>query len=243
MQVTLQFPKSSLTFLIGLNIFLWVVITILSFVAGPRNFEIVYSNLLIGLGAMSSSLVVHAGEVWRIVASLFLHVDILHLGFNMFALYQLGRVIEQYYGGKLLFVFYIVCGIGGSLLSIVFLAPNIPTVGASGAVFGLLGVLIAGSIKKNRYGLDLPFKPSDILPLAVYALLFGFIPGSGVNNFAHIGGLLTGLALGFLFNHQLVVKSKQQEKLSQAMYYLSLIVLIVTYFAVAFSFIQVLFEP
>lgn len=241
MQITVSIPRNIVSALIGLNIFFLAIALILAFIAGSDNFDFAYTKILLALGALTPGAVIGLGEVWRMITSIFLHVDLIHLAVNMIALYQLGKVIHAYYGGRNLFVFYILSGLGGSLFSVLFLAPNVPTVGASGAVFGLLGVLLAGSAKRTPYGLELPFRTVDILPLAIYAFLFGLVPGTGINNFAHLGGLLTGLALGWIFSHQLTtVKQKRQKHISQALAYLCMALLILSYVGVAVNLHTVL---
>lgn len=235
MQIRLGLPKDSLTILIGLNVGVFVLLTALAMLAGPSLFERLYSDLLITFGALNSTLVLQFGQVWRAITSQFLHVDLLHLAFNMFALFQLGRVVRDYYGGRLLWVFYILSGLGAAALSLMFLDPRFPSVGASGAVFGILGVLVAGTVRKNTYGLELPFRLADILPLAIYAFLFGLIPNSGVNNFAHLGGFLTGLLLGWFFSHSMVTwKPKWQTRLEKVLFYATIIFVVIAYlFAIA----------
>ncbi len=179
-----------------------------------------YGLFLYLLGGLRGDWVA-AGDIWRVVTATFLHVDIIHIGANMIALYQLGRILQRYYGGKMLFLSYILCGVAGSLFSLVF-ARDVATVGASGAVFGLIGVLVAGSLKTSRYGVSLPFGLWDILPLAIYSFLVGLTPGSAVNNWAHLGGFLFGLLLGRVFDHSMnLAKRPRIEQAKNVLYYLS----------------------
>jgi len=235
MRMTIKIPLNWFGYILVTNVVLFLLLGVLALLT-PVDFSVIFSRLLISFGALSGLQVMQDGEIWRMVTSLFLHVDFLHLAFNMLAFYQLGRVIYEYYGSKMLLVFYLWTGLAGSLLSIVFLSQLVPTVGASGAVFGLIGVLVAGSAKRTKYGVELPFRTQDILPLAIYAFIFGLLPNSGVNNFAHLGGFLAGLAFGWFFSHQMVSwKSKQSKFAEQALYYLSLVILALSAAALAFN--------
>ena len=90
--------------------------------------------------------------------------------------------------------------------------------------------LIAGSLKNRRYGIDLPIGLSDVLPIVIVSLVYGFLPGSGVNNWAHIGGLITGLILGLLFKHEVgEYKSKIDDLIEKVIYYFSTVVFTLSY--------------
>lgn len=235
MRMTINIPLNWFGFLLVTNVVLFLLLSVLALLT-PTDFSVIFSKLLISFGALSGVQVFQDGEIWRMVSSLFLHVDFLHLTFNMLAFYQLGRVIYEYYGSRMLLVFYIVTGLAGSLLSIIFLNEFVPTVGASGAVFGLIGVLVAGSMKRTRYGVELPFRTQDILPLAIYAFIFGLLPNSGVNNFAHLGGFLAGLAFGRLFPHQMVTwKSERLRFTERLLYYVCLTILVVSALALGIN--------
>jgi membrane associated rhomboid family serine protease len=134
---------------------------------------------------------VAAGDWWRPITSGFIHAGLLHVGFNMFLLYQLGRLLEPAIKWWGFLVLYLMSLLGGSLL-VLILDPNTASVGASGAVFGLMG---ATFIAMRSRGID-PFS-TGIGPLIVINLLLTFtIPGISIG--AHIGGLVTGAAGGLL---------------------------------------------
>ncbi len=139
---------------------------------------------------------VHRGEYWRLLTPVFLHGGLLHLFFNGFALYQLGPICEFLFGSFQFAWIFLVCGIGGSLLSIT-VHPDVVAVGASGAIFGLAGLLLSAALKKETRFSTL-FRRSllqSMGPFVAYNLFLGFaIPG--IDNFGHIGGLLTGALLG-----------------------------------------------
>jgi membrane associated rhomboid family serine protease len=131
------------------------------------------------------------GDWWRPITSGFLHVNIIHIGFNMFLLFQLGMLLENAIGRVSYATLYFTALLGGSFLVLV-LDPGDATVGASGAVFGLMGAAFVGL--RSR-GID-PFS-TGIGSLIVLNLVFTFaLPGISIGG--HIGGLLAGAAGGWL---------------------------------------------
>jgi rhomboid protease GluP len=135
----------------------------------------------------------------------------------MWALYSLGNYIEKFYSGKKLFLIYVITGIGSAFAS--FIVPFIGlwqnngiaqgvsiSIGASGAIFGLVGVLLGHRYFKNKtYEPDLNFNASSLLTFVLINVLLGFsfnFLGSGIyiNNWAHLGGLFSGLLLGAFLN-------------------------------------------
>ena len=145
-----------------------------------------FYNLLPEL-AVNRYLVTH-GEFYRLITGTFLHANIVHLIFNMYALYIIGMQLESFLGkGKYLAV-YLLSALAGSVLSI-FMSSGF-SVGASGAIFGLMGSLIYFGYHYRVY-LDSVIK-SQIIPLVIINLLIGFFI-SGIDIWAHIGGLIGGI--------------------------------------------------
>ena len=145
-------------------------------------------NIIIEIGA-NYGRYVQEGEIWRLVTCMFLHAGIIHIGFNMYSLYIVGRQIEDFFGKWRYLVIYLLSGISGSLLSVGF-NPDVLAVGASGAIFGLFGAMLYFGY--NYRGYIGTIVRSQVLPIVVYNLLIGFfIPG--IDIFAHIGGLIGGL--------------------------------------------------
>jgi membrane associated rhomboid family serine protease len=144
---------------------------------------------------------VAAGEYYRLWSVTLVHdpTSLLHLAFNMYALFIAGPLVEQLYGSRLFLGFYLLCAAAGSVASFVF-GSAVPSVGASGAIFGLFGVLMSASRTHHpvldRRGRSLV---GQIGTLIIINLAFGFLAGGLIDNSAHIGGLLAGLWLGFLF--------------------------------------------
>lgn len=144
---------------------------------------------LVLMGA-NSSYYTKAGEYYRLLTCIFLHAGFAHIICNMYSLIVIGPQVESFYGKlKYLFIF-LVSGICGSILSLVFSSSNIVSVGASGAIFGLLGAIIYFGYHYRVY-LGNVLK-SQIIPVIILNLVIGFMI-SGIDNFAHVGGLIGGL--------------------------------------------------
>lgn len=134
---------------------------------------------------------VAAGEWWRLFTSGFLHYGLIHLGFNMVILLQLGTMLEPALGRLRLGLLYVTALLGGSL-GVVLLQPNGLTAGASGAVFGLMGAAVVGM---RARGVD-PMASGLPMLLGINLLLTFTIPGISVGG--HLGGLVVGSAAGAL---------------------------------------------
>jgi rhomboid protease GluP len=128
---------------------------------------------------------------WRLIMGTFLHGGLLHIGMNMFVLLDIAPVVEEVYGSARFLFLYVACAIGGSLSSTFF--GKGPSVGASGAILGLIGVLIA--ITTKRSGAQMQAMRSRLISWVVTIFAFGFfVPG--IDNWGHFGGLATGFLLG-----------------------------------------------
>jgi rhomboid protease GluP len=157
-------------------------------------------SILWGLGGVSQirlgmsipwPYLVGTQEWWRIVTAMFLHGGLLHIGFNMMALLQLGPAIEELYGsGRYLFI-YLFTGAFGFLVSARF--GNHFSLGASGALLGLVGVMLAVTTKRG--GSYMNELRSRLISSVVILFAIGFM-GMGIDNYAHGGGLLAGFVLG-----------------------------------------------
>jgi membrane associated rhomboid family serine protease len=178
----------------------WVIIgltVVVSFAAwsGSRQFD-VYGALELDKHAVAM------GEYWRLFTVTLVHAPpdfgYLHLFFNMYALYLSGPIVERLYGRAFMGAFYVLCAIGASVASFVF-GSDVPSVGASGAIFGLFGVILAAS-RVHHPMLDRQGRAlvGQLGTLIVINLVIGFSMSDAVDNFAHVGGLLTGLWLGYL---------------------------------------------
>ena len=146
------------------------------------------TGVLIEYGA-NLDVLVKNGEYYRLLTSMFLHSGLLHLFFNMYALYIMGPQVESFFGKTKYLIIYLLSGISGSLLSVAFNV-NTVSVGASGAIFGLFGALLYFGYNYRGY-LGNVIK-SQILPVVIINLIFGFI-STGVDVAGHIGGLIGGI--------------------------------------------------
>ncbi|HEX4965606.1 MAG TPA: rhomboid family intramembrane serine protease [Thermoanaerobaculia bacterium] len=143
---------------------------------------------------------VREGEYWRLVTSMFLHGGWLHLVLNAWALYQLAGLFEILLGSSRLLLVYFLSGIAGSVASVLW--TNQPSVGASGAIFGVLGALIA-FLARRRERLT-PQARSLLMQLLFWAglnVVLG-ISDKMIDNAAHLGGCAVGLAIGFFLQER-----------------------------------------
>lgn len=149
------------------------------------------------LGALVPAFVAE-GEAWRLLTSIFLHSGLTHLLLNMLSLYFLGSFAEASFGRGRFFALYLLSGLAGGIAYLYFGwdSPGQPAVGASGAIFGMLGGVFGFSIRRGTFSARDPVI-SQLLLLTGINLVLGFsIPG--VSNTAHLGGLVGGLVYGFL---------------------------------------------
>ncbi len=140
---------------------------------------------------------VAAGEWWRLITSAFLHLSLLHIAFNMYALWLFGPIIEQMYGHLEYAVAYLLCAVGGSVLTIL-VAPQSAAAGASGAIFGLLGMAF---IVSRRHHVVIGPQARAVLSQAGLLLLINLVitfASPRISWTGHLGGLLVGLAIGWI---------------------------------------------
>jgi len=181
--------NSKITYIIlGANVIIWLATEI---AGGSTN-----NLVLIRFGALFREFV-FAGEVWRMVSCAFLHIGILHLLVNSYTLYQLGTFIEKFFGRSKLVITYVITTITSSSLSLLFSSSI--SAGASGALFGLTGLLLGNAWAKKTYVPDLPIDERQLIPFVFYNLWYGMM-SPGIDNWAHIGGLLGGITLGYILD-------------------------------------------
>jgi rhomboid protease GluP len=167
----------------------------------PVTFALIFANvivfILLQLGGDQAYLVLSqtgalffAGAYWQVLTALFVHFDILHIAFNMYGLFYFGRLNEISYPRTEYLAIYFGAGLAGNLASLYLIPPNVPTGGASGAIFGLVGAYVA----RERKGVNMA------MAVAYAALIFLLSSGPGVNIYAHLLGVVTGFALGLLFS-------------------------------------------
>jgi rhomboid protease len=164
--------------LIALNVILYVIPVL------TNSYDVIINNFCV-YGPL-----IKAGQYYRIITGVFLHGGILHLAFNCYALYVIGSQLESYLGKVRYLIIYLFSAVTASLFSMIF--NSNPSIGASGAIFGLMGALVYFGYHYRVY-LGNVLK-SQIIPLILFNLLIGAL-STGIDNFAHIGGLIGGLLI------------------------------------------------
>jgi rhomboid protease GluP len=150
-------------------------------------------------GAISSWAVSRDHEFWRLLAGTFLHGGAIHLGMNMLGLWGAGKLLNRMYGNGQFLLVYLLSALAGASASLHFSALAAVSVGASGAVFGVIGALVV-AVRKRREHLPKAVVKQIMTSEAVfllYALVNGFAR-TGIDNAAHVGGLLAGGAMGLV---------------------------------------------
>lgn len=178
---------------------------------GRLSFQPFSENPLLGpssralqkLGALDTDKVTHGNQGWRLVSCMWLHAGVVHIVANMLSLLVIGIKLEQEFGFFKIGIIYLLSGLGGSLLSSLFLQNRI-SVGASGALFGLLGAMLSElitnwSMYESKCGALI-----TLIVVVVMNLAVGILPH--VDNFAHIGGFIVGFLAGFVLLMQPHVK-------------------------------------
>jgi rhomboid protease GluP len=151
-------------------------------------------QILNRLGAVNPPAIFYGQQWFRLVTAMFLHASILHIGFNMWVLWDVGPVIEEIYGSARYLFIYTIAGIAGFVLSLLH---DTFTVGASGAIMGLIGVMLA--ITTIRGGAAMQAQRNRLIFFIVIIFAQGLYRDLHVDNWAHFGGLAAGFALGRIF--------------------------------------------
>jgi membrane associated rhomboid family serine protease len=183
----LQFPATS--FLIGIN-----TAVFLGMILGSGEIMGFRPETLIRWGGNFGPYTL-SGEYWRLVTAGFVHGNPLHFALNMWCLWSLGQLSERLFGSSVTLAIYVLTGVGGAMLS-VGLHPMRLEVGASAAVFGVAGAILSG-IKFGNVPLASVHKRqifSSLIFFVIFNLSFGMLPG--IDNMAHLGGLVSGFLFG-----------------------------------------------
>jgi membrane associated rhomboid family serine protease len=203
-------------------------------------------GMIFGFGAINNLILIRMGESlplyfnlhqpWRLVTAIFLHGSLLHIGFNMWALMTLAPLVEELYGsGRFLFI-YVVTGAAGYLASS---SMGNNSVGASGALLGLIGVLLAMTMGRQSAGLRM--LRQQLISWIIYLVIFGFLV-RGIDNLAHAGGFVAGFALGKLMADRKpadLTERRRAEVLgwtAAAVIAASFVLMLINYFATARAF-------
>jgi rhomboid protease GluP len=146
-------------------------------------------------GALIPALVAQ-GEWRRLLSSMFLHSGAVHLGLNMLSLYFLGSFVEVAFGRGRFLALYLLSGLSGGLAYLYFGGFNVPAVGASGAIFGLLGGVLGYALRRGTFSWQNPLIRQLLILLALNLYIGFSVPN--ISNTAHLGGLAGGFAFGWL---------------------------------------------
>ena len=165
-----------------------VGLCVIAFIAQLANSDVTRDYGMFGLALMAD------GQYYRMITSAFLHDEtfLLHIAFNMYALLAFGSQVERLFGASRFVLLYLVSALGGSVATLLFVSPYTLSIGASGAVFGLFGAFFVVARKLRA-------DTSQILLLIGINLAIGFAAGGYINNAAHIGGLVVGAAVTFVY--------------------------------------------
>ena len=149
------------------------------------------TEVMLRLGAKFGPLM-FAGEWWRLVTAMFLHAGLLHIGFNLWCLFDVGPEVESLFSATKFTVLYLATGVIGFIVSL-WWRPMTLSLGASGAILGLIGILIGASFHHGHVGKEYR---SQLWRWVIYIFVFGLF--FSVDNAAHLGGLVSGFILGYL---------------------------------------------
>lgn len=182
--------KATATF-VAINVLMYIISAFMS-----KSMLDIDISTLVTLGANNKLLVVNNGEYQRIISSMFLHGGLMHILFNMYALCVMGPLIEKIYGALNFIGIYVVGGITSSLLSLALSEVNVISVGASGAIFALLGAALVYGIKM-RGTIGKQFMSSILQVIAINVFIGLSMPN--IDNYAHLGGFAGGLLIAVIF--------------------------------------------
>jgi rhomboid protease GluP len=188
---------------------------------GIFNIGGISGNVLQRLGA-SLPLFYNLQQPWRFVTAIFLHGSLLHIGFNMWVLMDVGPQIEELYGSARYLFIYVITGIGGYILSSYF---GHFSVGGSGGLLGLVGVLLALTMGRQSAGMKM--LRGQLIRWLVYIVIWGFLV-QGVDNMAHLGGFLTGFALGKILTDRPPATASERKR-AYAMGWIAAVVVIASF--------------
>jgi rhomboid protease GluP len=178
------------------GVWVLIVVNVAIFVLGGLDDQNI--GLRAAEGGLNAFLVLERGEYSRLVTAMFLHGSLIHLGFNMLALYNIGSWVEVMFGHRRFWTIYLLSGLSGTVMGTLLSASQVFSVGASGAIFGIIGALILFFYRHNTMlNEGLREVRRSLVFSAVATLAIGFVPGSIIDNWGHLGGFLMGAALGY----------------------------------------------
>jgi rhomboid protease GluP len=185
--------------LLLLNILVYIIVNVI--------LGLLYGDTYILLLAQDNAAILIRGEVWRLLTAIFMHAGLYHLFSNMIALFFFGVAAEQYFTRRQFLLIYFVSGLMGSLFTLIIMPIDTISLGASGAIFGLIGAVFLVVIKTDQR-------------FALYALIYiaifiqnSFAPGIGT--WAHLFGLLSGILLAYLFKKEYIREQWRRQQRRQ----------------------------
>ncbi|MBE5980026.1 MAG: rhomboid family intramembrane serine protease [Paenibacillaceae bacterium] len=173
-----------------------IAVNIIYFLYLEMNGSTEDTQFMVSHGAMYAPLVFERGEYYRLITSTFMHFGINHIMNNMLILFILGDNLERALGHIKYLVFYLICGVGANVASMIINLSgyrNVVSAGASGAIFGVIGGVFY-AVAVNRGQLE-DLSTRQLVVVILFSLYFGFT-STGVDNAAHIGGLVIGIIMG-----------------------------------------------
>ena len=194
-----------------------IAINIIIFALGIVFFN--HDNILNRFGLYGPF--VRSGDYYRMITAIFLHLDFIHLFVNMYSLWNIGSQVESFFGKTKFLLIYLFSGLMGSLLSMLFNI-NTGSVGASGAIFGLIGAIAYFGYNYRVYFGNTILK--QIMPTIVLNLMIGFML-TGIDNYAHIGGLIGGFLMAAILG--LKHKNKKSDQINAVIISIILILFLV----------------
>jgi membrane associated rhomboid family serine protease len=230
-----------------LNFFVFLLMWNASGNSTPILWTAFEEPVLLAFGAKTNYRIGHEHEYWRLVTPIFIHVNLPHVLINMYSLWVIGPWVEKLYGSAKFVVFWVVTGIAGVVASYLTVIPGArpgliasflikghddPSAGASGALFGLVGVLFVFGLKYRR---ELPegFKRAfgtGMLPVILLNLAIGFVGRGVIDNAAHLGGLLSGAILAAVVSYKRPGQSTGMTIAWRVLQGLALLVVAVSFF-------------
>jgi rhomboid protease GluP len=202
-----------------LNFFIFLLMWAASGMTYSALLGVFPQNVLFAFGAKTNYLIRDNHEYWRLITPVFIHANLLHVLMNMYGLWVLGPWVEKLYGSAKFVVFWVLTGIAGVVASYLTVIPGShpgvlasfliknhdePSVGASGALFGMIGVLFVFGLKYRRElpeGFQRAFG-AGMLPVILLNLGIGFLARGIIDNAAHLGGLLSGALLASVVSYK-----------------------------------------
>src|SRR6185437_14934209 len=176
-----------------MNIGLFIATVLFSMKSGNNNAVMdIDMQTLFAFGAKYRPYIL-AGQWWRLITAGFLHGGLLHIGMNLWVLFDLGAAVEEIYGAARMIVIYMVSSVLGFYVSTLW-NPGVPSVGASAALFGMVGAMLALGVR-HRSAIGNQIR-SVYMRYVIYLLLFSLLPG--IDMAAHIGGLIGGFGMAWI---------------------------------------------